>query len=110
VLLADHELGLSGEQATGAHMQEGITTAGALRKFIALLPTKEEDGKLRLLLSEQSLSSDDHGRPGGAGGEQETDSDKHKKSLASATGLELPQRTRRRYSGGRRPVTSGGDG
>lgn len=108
VLLADHELGLSGDKASGAHSQEGITAAGALRKFIELLPTEEKDGKVRLMLSDQSLSSDDHSRTGGGGAtEDETDKDGHRKSLSAATGLPEPQRTRKRYSGGR-PVATGG--
>jgi len=111
VLLADHELGLSGEQATGANAQEGITAAGAVRKFIELLPTQEKDGKLRMLLSDVALSADDHGRESGSGAEgddKDKDSKAHRESLSAATGLEIPERKRTRYNGGRPKVTTGG--
>lgn len=111
VLLADHELGLSGEQATGAHASEGITAAGAVRKFIELLPTQEKEGKLRMLLSDVALSADDHGRESGSGAEgddKDKDSKAHRASLEAATGLEIPERKRTRYSGGRPKVAAGG--
>ena len=110
VLLADHELGLSGDQATGAHTQEGITAAGAVRKFIELLPTAEKDGKVRLLLSDVAIMADDHGREPGSGA-VETDDEHSQRAehLSSATGLERPKRSRRRYSGGRPMAKAGGD-
>jgi len=110
VLLADHELGLSGDQATGAHSQEGITAAGAVRKFIELLPTAEKDGKVRLLLSDVALMADDHSREPGSGATESDDEHAQRANhLASATGLEAPKRTRRRYNGGRPMAKAGGD-
>lgn len=111
VLLADHELGLSGDLATGAHTQEGITAAGAVRKFVELLPTAEKDGKLRLLLSDVAIMADDHTRESGSGAVEGSE-DEHKQRadhLASATGLDPVKRTRRRYSGGRPMAKAGGD-
>jgi hypothetical protein len=109
ILLADHELGLSGDQATGAHAQEGITAAGAVRKFVELLPTAEKDGKMRLLLSDVALSADDHGREAGSGAtEEESDSTKRAEHLAGAIGADVPKRTRSRYSGGRPAAKTGG--
>lgn len=109
VLLADHELGLNGDQATGAHTQEGITAAGAVRKFIELMPTQEKEGKVRLALSDQSLAADDHSRSGGGGAtEDDDDKKKHTDALAKATGLDVPVRSRKRYQGGR-PVVKAGE-
>jgi hypothetical protein len=110
ILLADHELGLSGDEATGAHTQQAITAAGAVREFIKLLPTKEDDGKLKLHLSDVALLADDHSREPGSGAVENSDDEHSQRAdhLSSATGLERPKRTRRRYSGGR-PVAAGGD-
>ena len=47
VLLSDSEMHLSGDVATGATGREEISVAGALRKFVELLPRNNE-GKLDL--------------------------------------------------------------
>lgn len=65
VLLADNELGLSGVQASGATGREEISVAGAIRKFIELMP--KEDGKLKLQFTEQITGDGDHGRPDDGG-------------------------------------------
>jgi hypothetical protein len=100
VLLSDTELGLSGEEATGATGREEMSVAGALRKFVELMPRNNE-GKLQL--SDMSLT-DDHGRPedGGEGGTET--SEEHRSNLAKITGREV-KRTRKRYGG---HVVSGG--
>jgi hypothetical protein len=71
VLLADNELGLSGDAASGATGREEISVAGAIRKFVDLMP--KEDGKLKINLGEQITGDDDHGRPdeGGEPSEEE---------------------------------------
>jgi hypothetical protein len=52
VLLADNELGLSGDNASGATGREEISVAGAIRKFVELMP-KQDDGKLKINLAAQ---------------------------------------------------------
>jgi len=71
VLLADNELGLSGDIASGATGREEISVAGAIRKFVDLMP--KEDGKLKINLGEQITGDEDHGRPdeGGEPSEEE---------------------------------------
>lgn len=61
VLLADNELGLSGDNASGATGREEISVAGAIRKFVELMP--KEDGKLKINLAAQITGEDDHGKP-----------------------------------------------
>jgi hypothetical protein len=69
VLLSDNEMGLSGSNSTGGSGREEISVAGAIRKFIELLP-KNEEGKL--MLSDQATLLEDHGRPD-SGGELDED-------------------------------------
>ncbi len=101
VLLSDSEMHLSGDVATGATGREEISVAGALRKFVELLPRNNE-GKLDL--SDMNLT-DDHGRPD-EGGEPDADkaTDEHRKNLEAITGRSL-KRTRKRYGG----MTAGGE-
>jgi hypothetical protein len=101
VLLSDTELGLSGEMATGATGREEMSVAGALRKFVELLPRNNE-GKLEL--SDITLT-DDHGRPEDGGEEGGETSDEHRKNLEKITGRSI-NRTRSRYN--RHGVVSGG--
>jgi hypothetical protein len=63
VLLSDNEMGLSGDQATGSSTREEVSVAGALRKFIELMP-KSEDGKLKMALSDQVPPGGTHVKPG----------------------------------------------
>jgi hypothetical protein len=100
VLLSDSEMHLSGDAATGATGREEISVAGALRKFVELMPRTQE-GKLEL--SDMQLT-DDHGRPDD-GGEPEDKTDEHRKNLEAITGRSL-KRTRKRYGG---MVSDGGD-
>jgi hypothetical protein len=101
VLLSDTELGLTGEEATGATGREEMSVAGALRKFVELMPRNNEG---MLNLSDMHLT-DDHGRPedGGEGGEGDK-TDEHRANLAKITGRDI-KRTRKRYGGS---VVSGG--
>lgn len=103
VLMSDTELHLSGDVATGATGREEISVAGALRKFVELLPRNSE-GKLNL--SDMMLATEDHGRPeeGTEDGKETTDD--HRKNLEKITGRNLT-RTRKRYAGG--IVSGGGD-
>jgi hypothetical protein len=104
VLMSDNELHLSGDAATGATGREEISVAGALRKFVELLPRNSE-GKLEL--SDMMLATEDHGRPeeGNEEDGKET-TDDHRKNLEKITGRSLT-RTRKRYAGG--IVSGGGD-
>jgi hypothetical protein len=101
VLMSDSELHLSGDVATGATGREDISVAGALRKFVELLPRNNE-GKLEL--SDMMLATDDHGRPEDGGTEEGETTDDHRKNLEKVTGRKLT-RTRKRYGG----IVSGGD-
>jgi hypothetical protein len=57
VMLSDEELDLSGDEATGATGRQEITTANAIREFIKLMPRNEE-GKLKIALSDQGLAGE----------------------------------------------------
>jgi hypothetical protein len=103
VLMSDSELHLSGDAATGATGREEISVAGALRKFVELLPRNSE-GKLEL--SDMMLAEEDHGRPEEGGEEGKESTDDHRKNLEKITGRSLT-RTRKRYAGG--IVSGGGD-
>jgi hypothetical protein len=103
VLMSDTELHLSGDVATGATGREEISVAGALRKFVELLPRNNE-GKLEL--SDMMLAEENHGRPEEGGEEEGESTDDHRKNLEKITGRSLT-RTRKRYSGG--IVSGGGD-
>ena len=101
ILMSDSELHLSGDVATGATGREEISVAGALRKFVELLP-KNNEGKLEL--SDMHLSTDDHGRPEEGGEEGKESTEDHRKNLEKITGRNLT-RTRKRYGA---MVTGGG--
>lgn len=103
VLMSDNELHLSGDAATGATGREEISVAGALRKFVELLPRTSE-GKLDL--SDMMLATEDHGRPNEGGEEEGETTEDHRKNLEKITGRNLT-RTRRRYARG--IVSGGGD-
>lgn len=103
VLLSDSEMHLSGDVATGAAGREEISVAGALRKFVELLPRNNE-GKLEL--SDISLT-DDHGRPEDGGEpDPEAQTNEARENLGKITGRDL-KRTRKRYQRG---VASGAGG
>ena len=102
VLMSDAEMHLSGDTATGASGREEVSVAGALRKFVELLPRNNE-GKLEL--SDMHLA-DDHGRQEEGGDEEGESSEDHKKNLERITGRSLT-RTRKRYARG--IVSGGGD-
>jgi hypothetical protein len=91
VLLSDSEMHLSGDAATGATGREEISVAGALRKFVELLPRNNE-GKLNL--SDMNLT-DDHGRPDDTGSEEGETTDDHRDNLGKIVGRDL-KRTRKR--------------
>jgi hypothetical protein len=101
VLLSDTELGLSGDLATGATGKEEYSVAGALRKFVELMPRNNE-GKIEL--SDMTLT-DDHGRPAEGGSEEGESSDDHRKNLEKITGRSIT-RNRSRYN--RHGIVSGG--
>jgi hypothetical protein len=101
ILMSDSELHLSGDAASGATGREEISVAGALRKFVELLPRTAE-GKLQL--SDMMLSTEDHGRPEAGTEDDKESSEDHRKNLERITGRSLT-RTRRRYGA---TVTGGG--
>lgn len=104
VLLSDSEMHLSGDVATGAAGREEISVAGALRKFVELLPRNNE-GKLNL--SDQALELEDHGRPEDGGEpDPEAKTNEARENLGRITGRDL-KRTRKRYQRG---VASGAGG
>jgi hypothetical protein len=107
VLFADHELGLSGNEATGATAREEMSTKAAFEKFFSLLP-KDKDGKLKVTLSDQGDITDDHGKP--RTGDDVADADaktaEHKSSLGRAIGREIGRPSREKRYGGRQ--SSGG--
>ena len=107
VLFADHELGLTGNDATGATAREEMSTKAAFEKFFSLLP-KDPAGKLKLALSDQGSVTDDHGQP--LTGDDAADADKkteqHKASLGRAIGKPIGRPSREARYGGRQ--SSGG--
>jgi hypothetical protein len=107
VLFADHELGLSGDEATGARNREEMSTKAAFEHFFSLLP-KDSDGKLKVTLSDQGDITDDHGKP--KTGDNVADADantaEHKSSLGRAIGRDIGRPSREKRYGGRQ--SSGG--
>jgi hypothetical protein len=104
VLFADHELGLSGDEATGATKREEMSTKAAFEKFFSLLP--KTDGKLAISLSEQGDITDDHGKPNKGDNDPEERTAEHKNSLGRAIGRDIGRPSRAKRYGGR--VSSGG--
>lgn len=107
VLFADHELGLTGDESTGATGREEMSTKAAFEKFFSLLPT-DTDGKLKVMLSSQGDITEDHGKP--KTGDDVADADAntaaHKSSLGKAIGREIGRPSREKRYGGRQ--SSGG--
>lgn len=95
VLLSDSDMGLSGDDATGATGKEEVSVAGALREFIKLMPRTDE-GRLKIALSEQVLDNDDDAPETGDDGDK---SEKSRENLSKITGRPV-KRTRSRYSRG----------
>jgi hypothetical protein len=96
VLLSDQDMQLAGDDATGATQKEQITTAGAIRKLIELLPRNAEG---KLALSDQALLTDAGDEPDkGDDKTQEQKTEDAKGRLGKITGHTAP-RTRARYKG-----------
>jgi hypothetical protein len=107
VLLSDSEMGLSGDKSTGNVGREEISVAGAIRKFIELLP-KSEEGKL--MLSDQHVLLEDHGRP--ADGGEDTDEEKaaeRQARTARLAGRPVDRAASRSKRYGTATVTAGGE-
>lgn len=100
VLFADHELNLTGEEATGATSREEMSVAQAFRHFFSLLP-HDDEGKLKVTLSDQGNITDDHGKP--AVGDKEdaaAATAEHKTSLGKSLGRDIGRPSRdKRYAG-----------
>ena len=97
VLLSDNEMQLSGDSATGATNREEVSVAGAMRKFIELLPRTQE-GKISL----SDIVPDDNGDDKPDNGDEPSAEDKtaaSRERLGKITGQPV-ERTRKRYSGG----------
>jgi hypothetical protein len=107
VLLSDSEMGLSGDKATGASGREEISVANGIRGFIERLP-KNEEGKL--MLSDQAMLLEDHGRPadGGEGNEEEKEAER-KERTARLAGRPVDRATTRSKRYGTATVTAGGE-
>jgi len=107
VLFADHELGLTGDESTGATKREEMSTKAAFEHFFSLLPT-DADGKLKVMLSAQGDITDDHGKPrtGDDVADAEANTAAHKSSLGKAIGREIGRPSREKRYGGRQ--SSGG--
>ncbi len=105
VLFADHELGLSGDEATGATAREEMSVKKAFETFFEMLP-RDKDGKLKITLSDQGTITDDHGQPlVGDKSDAAANTEAHKASLGSALGRSIDRPSRdKRYRG----WTSGG--
>lgn len=99
VLLSDDELQLADAQRTGAAGRQEITTAGALRDFVALL--KQSAGTSnKLHLSDDLAANNDNGRPDNTD-KQDNPADRSKQAkenLSRVTGLPVVERKRTRYS------------
>jgi hypothetical protein len=101
VLFADHELGLSGDDATGATSREEMSVAQAFRHFFSLLPT-DTDGKLKVTLSGQIAETENHGKPkvGDNEADAEANTAEHKSSLGRSIGREIGRPSRAKRYGG----------
>lgn len=109
VLLSDHELELSGDHLTGATGKETISVAGALRKFVELMP-KNAEGKLAIQLSEMGGTvTGGEGRPAnGDEDDPEKKTEGARERLSGLTGRDLSRKARgKRY--GIASVTGGGE-
>jgi hypothetical protein len=100
VLFADHELSLTGEEATGATTRESMSVAQAFRTFFSLLPA-DKDGKLKVTLSDQGTVTDDHGKPAvGDRNDAVEQTAAHKESLGRSLGRTIDRPSRdKRYKG-----------
>jgi hypothetical protein len=105
VLFADHELGLTGDEATGARTREEMSTKQAFETFFSLFPT-DKDGKLKIALSDQGNLLEEHGRPDKGDDDPDEKTEKHKSSLGRAIGRDIGRPSREKRYGGRQ--TSGG--
>jgi hypothetical protein len=94
VLFADHELGLSGDESTGATKREEMSTKSAFEHFFSLLPT-DADGKLKV----KPKTGDD-------AADADANTAEHKSSLGRAIGREIGRPSREKRYGGRQ--SSGG--
>jgi hypothetical protein len=108
VLLADNELGLSGDRASGAAGREEISVAGAIRKFVELMP-KSDDGKLKIQLADQVTGDDDHGRPKDGEPNEEERASERKARTNRLAGRAIDRETVRSKRYGRATLTGGGE-
>jgi hypothetical protein len=100
VLMSDSDLGLSGDQATGASGRQEMSASEMLDAFIAKFPVSEE-GKLKVALSDQALANEDTDRPeSGAEKSREEQTEDHRKGLSGAIGRDVKPRNRNRYRRG----------
>lgn len=96
VLLSDQEMELSGDDATGATNKEEISVAGAVRRFIDLMPKKDE----KIVLADQVLLDNSGDKPADDDTvDVDEKTDEHRQNLAKITG-QSNTRTRKRYASG----------
>lgn len=91
VMLSDNDLHLSGDDRVGATTREEISTAGAVRQLISLLP---RNGEGKLELSDQGIAADDTNRPDKEGDQKETEEDAAKARRERVQKLGIPLRKR----------------
>lgn len=92
VLLSDNEMGLSGDQATGATGREETSVAEVVRNIFNLMPRKD-DGKINL--SDQMISTEDHSRPK-KGDDSAEKTETHRNNLSKHIGKPI-KRSGKRY-------------
>lgn len=107
VLLSDNEMGLSGDVATGANGREEISVAGALRKFVELMPRNAE-GRLAVNLSDQANAHENDGRPKNGGDEQLSDEEAAARR-ARLAGREIKRSETRSKRYGTASITTGAE-
>lgn len=98
VLLSDADMELSGDDITDAKNREELSVAGAIRKFIELMP-KTQEGKLDF----SDMVSQDGSVDRPPAGDEPSAEDKTREArerLAKHAGRPVTERTRRRYDGG----------
>jgi hypothetical protein len=108
VLLSDNELHLSGDAASGATGREEISVAGAIRKFIELMP-RDDEGKLKIQLADQVTGDDDHGRPGSGEPTEEEQATERKERTNRLAGRTIDRDTVRSKRYRTASVSGGGE-
>lgn len=111
VLMADSDLGLTGDKATGATTRDEVSLANEVKGLFDLLPTEGSDGQkvLRAMLSDQAIAADSDNRPDAtAEGDPDKKLESSRSSLNKVTGAEVTGVSRSRYRRRRGAATTAG--